>query len=84
MPEKRISKYYNLYTYLVNSNKKVLVLTLPKIEEILGFTLPKSSSISSWWANDPFSGQSQARAWYDAGYLITKRDDEVIFRKKIL
>ena len=42
MPKKTISKYYNLYNYLVNSNKKVLVLTITKIEEILGFTLPKS------------------------------------------
>jgi|TARA_B100001971_G_C18231330_1_gene564112 hypothetical protein len=83
MPEKTIFKYYNLYTYLVNSNKKVLVLTISEIEEILGFTLPKSSSILSWWANDPFSGQTQARAWYDAGYLISIKGDKMIFRKKI-
>jgi len=45
--------------------------------------LPKSSNIHSWWANDPFSGQSQAKAWFNAGYLVSKRGDLVTFIKKV-
>ena len=82
MSEKSNFKYYNLYEYLVNCNQNNLSLTVSEIENILGFKLPKSSSIASWWANDPFSGQTQAKAWYDADYLITKKDETVIFNKK--
>ena len=82
MSEKSNFKYYNLYEYLVNCNQDNISLTISKIENILGFKLPKSSSIASWWANDPFSGQSQAKAWYEADYLVRKNNGKVTFIKK--
>ena len=79
----RTVKYRPLYEFLLNSKEDVAELTRPEIEKILGFSLPKSSKMREWWANDPFQGHYQAFAWIDAGFCVTSlKDETIIFEKK--
>lgn len=78
----KVNKYYNLYKYLSLKELNSLKLTREQIEEILGFALPKSSNIRSWWSNTPENGHVQAHAWVDAGYSVKiNENDEVVFTK---
>lgn len=76
------NKYYPLYEFLKNSKKIEIKLSYKEITDILGFNLPKSSKIGSWWANSPEDGHTQAHAWVDAGFDAFSRQEYVIFRKK--
>ena len=68
-PKSYRGKYRALKKYLsVRSGTKNLVLSFPEIEQIASAKLPKSAYIHRpWWAN---SGQTQARAWMEAGWLV--------------
>ena len=73
------NKYYPLCAYLKASGKERLVLSRTQIEKILGFKLPQSSKISSWWANDPDNGHTQACGWVDAGYFVKTESNKFVF-----
>ncbi len=68
------SKYYPLYAHLKQNQTKSLTLTLPKIEQILGITLPQSAHVQRGWWSNRSKGALQARAWMQAGYHVTKID----------
>ena len=62
------SKYHNLQKYLQNSTKTKEVLKYSKIEDILGFELPRSAyEYGAWWSN---GGHTQANAWLNAEWMV--------------
>jgi len=75
------NKYYPICEFLKNSREMEIELSYDKLEDILGFKLPKSSKIRSWWANSPEDGHAQAHAWVDAGFNAFPRQNSVIFKK---
>jgi len=75
------NKYYALSEYLTASNKEEVVISRSELEKILGFKLPQSSRLSSWWANDSDNGHSQARGWVDAGYFVKTNNTCITFRR---
>lgn len=62
------NKYRRLTEYLLDSDKKVICLTYPQIEAILGFPLPNSAKnhMRSFWANT--ETHSYASSWLAVGY----------------
>jgi len=64
------NKYHPLCKYLKKTKHKTVRLSDKKIEKILGFSLPKSSSLRTWWSNDPYAGHTQAHAWREAGFWV--------------
>jgi hypothetical protein len=78
-PKEKANKYQPLGDYLRKCNASTVSLTLPQIEKILGFSLPKSSSINSWWSNTPENGHYQARAWTDSGFRVTVEGSKRVF-----
>lgn len=73
------NKYQPLGDHLRKCKADRVSLTLPEIEKILGFSLPKSSSINSWWSNTPENGHYQARAWTDSGFRVTVEGSARVF-----
>ena len=69
MPDSNfISKYSSLRRFLFSSGKDYLTLTFSRIEEVLGFELPKSAyKHNAWWAN---GSHAHADAWLSAGYKV--------------
>ena len=81
----RSFKYQPLLNYLVQFPRVPEVsLTLDQIEEVLGFVLPASARLSSWWANDPENGHYQATAWVKAGFRCRKAGNRVCFVRNTL
>ena len=78
-PKGKANKYQPLGDYLSKSKVSRISLTLPEIEKILGFSLPKSSSINSWWSNTPENGHYQARAWTDSGFRVAVEGNTRVF-----
>ena len=73
-------KYQSLLGYLLQvRGTSEVSLTLDQVEAILGFTLPASARLSSWWANDPENGHYQATAWVRAGFKCRKVGGRVYF-----
>lgn len=77
--KEKANKYQPLGDFLRKSKCSRVSMTLPEIEEVLGFSLPKSSSINSWWSNTPENGHYQARAWTDAGFRVTVEGSKRVF-----
>ena len=76
-----MGKYDPIGEYLKNSTKKTERLTFKKIEEILGFKLPKSFyEHRSNWAN---IGRPPGSAWVDAGWQVdgVKLGKSITFKK---
>jgi len=63
-----VGKYEQLRDHLKGEREELIRLTFSEIEEILGFSLPKSAyEYRAWWAND--GNHVQARdGWISAGY----------------
>lgn len=79
-------KYDPLKIFLIDisSEKEQTALTFQAIEKILGFGLVSSAynRSLSWWGND--RSHSQARAWLDAGWNVSRvdfRTKSVVFRR---
>lgn len=66
-----------LRAYLVNQTAMELVLPLAKIEELLGFDLPRASQRASWWDSTyaPDEHMPQREACLAAGYIATRLPD---------
>lgn len=68
------SKYDALSNHLtgVATTAREVTLTFRQLEEILGFTLPKSATdYRQWWGNQFHSkNRPQAAAWTEAGFLV--------------
>lgn len=68
------SKYAPLRNYLVALPPSTLEVTLTfrQLEEILGFSLPKSATdYRQWWANQMDSNnRPQADAWIGARFIV--------------
>lgn len=73
------AKYYLLYKYLINKKSKSIKLNKKQIEKIVGFNLPKSSQVNTWWTNNPENGHYHAYAWVKAGFSARMSGEEVIF-----
>lgn len=76
-----MTKYEPIGKYLKNSKKKSETLTYKKIEDILGFKLPKSyHDHRAPWAN---VDRAPASAWLDAGWEVrgVKLGKSVTFKK---
>jgi hypothetical protein len=75
-------KYQPLLDYLARAtDTEVVALSLDQVESILGFSLPASARLSSWWANDPENGHYQATAWVNAGFRCRKTAGTVSFTR---
>jgi DNA-binding transcriptional regulator YiaG len=78
------SKYYHLYTYLMQSGQEILTLSFKQIEAILGRSLPPSARARrDWWGNR--TSALQATSWQNAGYQITNFDlekEQVTFTRR--
>lgn len=63
-----MTKYAALTRFLRQQEGARITLSFQELEEILGFSLPASAwKYPSWWANSA-SGQSQVKAWREAGW----------------
>lgn len=63
-----MSKYEPLTRFLEGADGARLTLSFDQVENILGFSLPRSAShYPAWWANNP-EGHSHSRAWIRAGW----------------
>jgi hypothetical protein len=68
-----MSKYEPLPQFLVSQRSASIKLTFDKIEQILGFQLPKSAyEYEAWWSNNG-TGHSHAR-WIKAGWRTANVD----------
>jgi hypothetical protein len=80
-----VNPYDPLRDYLAAQTATELVLSLEKIEEILGFALSRASHRASWWdsARAPDEKMPQREACLEAGYIATRLADGkgVKFRK---
>lgn len=69
-----MSKYEPLPQFLLAKNVSSLRLAFQDIEDILGFTLPKSAyAHEAWWSNNE-TGHSHARSWLRAGWRTAEVD----------
>jgi len=70
-PRIKLSKYAALSIYLARRAKyrSRLILTFPKIEEIIGDSLPYSAfHYKGWWSN--VRGRSPSEAWMTVGWRV--------------
>jgi hypothetical protein len=78
-----MSKYTRLRSYLQTQPRKDTDLSFDRIEEILGFILPRSAhEHNAWWSNERGT-HVQARAWMDAGWRVwhvRRSEKKVYFR----
>lgn len=66
-PTARSGKYLPLYEHLSGLEMRDWRASFAEIEQILGFTLPKSAySYPAWWSNG--SGMPHSAMWLDAGW----------------
>lgn len=70
--------YYPLYEYLLNLKIETEILTLEKLRDIIGKSLPVSAyKYRSWFGND--QSHVQARAWMKAKWKV----DSVVLGKSV-
>ena len=71
-PTGQPGKYAALTDYLRKAGKDQVTLSFRQLEEILGFTLPKSARrYRPWWANQKAPHvSSQSQSWQQAGYAV--------------
>lgn len=81
-----MAKYDPLGKYLRRKAAGELVMSFADVERVIGAMLPKSASLSAWWANEksPDTRHVQCRAWLDAGYdaVLLREGDKVRFTRK--
>ncbi|WP_320047200.1 GIY-YIG nuclease family protein [uncultured Ilyobacter sp.] len=66
--DSKYGKYRKIFNYLKNEKAESIEVTLSKLEDILGFKLPKSArAYTAWWSN---GGHSHSKTWMDAGYKV--------------
>jgi hypothetical protein len=84
-PELRLNKYDPLRDYLKNQDRVDFVLSFEEIEDILGFSLPRSAQRAEWWdrAPSPENPREQATAIEEGGYDSRRLPEggKVRFRK---
>lgn len=69
-----MGKYDKLGQHLIGENSNRVKYSFEKIEEILGFTLPKSARVyRPWWANDSTHVQA-SDGWLDYGWVVDSVD----------
>lgn len=62
-----MGKYERMAPFLEAQKGSRIRLDFARIEDLLGFSLPRSASDhQAWWANDP--NHSQAKGWLAAGW----------------
>ena len=80
-----MTSYDPLRDHLLKQSLTEFVLTFEKIEDILGFALPRASLRASWWEKErnPENARPQRDAIRDGGYEATRLpgDKGVRFRK---
>jgi len=72
-----MSKYSPITEFLNNqtAEKRDLTVSFDTLEEILGFSLPKSAHTHRpWWANEKAGSHSHARSWIEAGWKVESAD----------
>ena len=78
------NKYQPLRDYLFKEKRIDFTLTFEEIEDILGFTLPRSAQRAEWWDDDtPENPRLQRQAIRDGGFDSRRTPDgmKVRFRK---
>lgn len=77
---KPFSKYEPLRRHLVAhpDDQHALCLTFAEIEKIIAARLPSSAyERRAWWGNQSdVSRRPQARAWREAGYIVSTLDQD--------
>ena len=69
-----MSKYEPLSQFLERQPASRVSKGFDDLEEILGFSLPRSAkAYEAWWSNNA-TGHSHARAWLDAGWKTEALD----------
>lgn len=73
----KADKYDALRDYLKTRTETELVLSFEEIEDILGFTLSRSSQRARWWEKErnPQDAMPQRNAIRDGGYEATRLPD---------
>lgn len=80
--ENSVGKYASLYRYLLSAQEGQVTMSVGRIEEILGFSLPPSASKHRpWWANT--LTHTQAKSWLLAGWEVdsVSLGEKIGFRK---
>lgn len=82
----KMSKYNPLGEYLELQGQNKITLTFSKIEDILGFKLPKSArEYTAWWSGTAEGAKHvQCEVWCNYGYQVETLnliDETVIFYK---
>jgi hypothetical protein len=72
-----MSKYDPLRDYLKQQTQSELVLTFEQIEDIIGFSLSRSSQRARWWEKErgPHDAMPQRNAIRDGGFEATRLPD---------
>lgn len=66
--DSKYGKYWKIFSFLKNEKADSIEVSLSKLEDILGFKLPKSArAYKAWWSN---GGHSHSKTWMDAGYKV--------------
>jgi hypothetical protein len=79
------SKYKPLHTYLSEKTTQRVKLSMEELENILGFTLPKSATDhmnALFWSNDPHPDKDapgkyhhyHTLMWLSSGYMVSSVD----------
>ncbi|MEO6945227.1 MAG: hypothetical protein ABI146_01845 [Nitrobacter sp.] len=78
-----MNSYEALRDYLKRQTAVELVLSFEQIEEIIDAGLPRAAQRASWWdtTRAPDEKMPQREACIAAGYVATRLDDGVRFRR---
>ena len=77
-----MTKYKPLSDRLASHQADEWTPTFAEVEEVLGFSLPKTARAKTWWANE--SAKPHARAWTGSGWEVATVDPvtgNVTFRR---
>lgn len=81
-----MGKYDPLKRYLESQETDSVNADFAQLEEILGFSLPRSAyRYQAWWANEAHGSHSHSRSWQDAGWetsQVNTSDRKVRFRRR--
>jgi hypothetical protein len=81
----KMNKYQRLSERLSRHPRDQWRASFAELEQVLGFTLPKSAwERSSWWSNETMTDRSQKLAWINEGWRVEDVDQDsgvVTFRR---
>jgi hypothetical protein len=69
-----MAKYDSLKEFLERSPRGTVSMTFGEVGELVGGLPDSAHRYQAWWANERDGRHVQARAWINAGYLVSDVD----------